>query len=131
MKGQIDNNWTEVDITGFLKDNPKFMKTTVESKFTIDFETYYTGYSTGELWNGWAIPYFKIEEAKRIMEDMNQSGDIEIDFDEVTGTFIVDGEETPAIELSFNGTQIKAYGIGAFGWTWYDAKWNGLNNFNN
>ena len=32
----------------------------------------YIGYTSGRLWNGWATPYFTLEEAQRLQADFNQ-----------------------------------------------------------
>lgn len=40
------------------------------TQFAVDgLEGTFEGYTTGETWNGWAVPYFSLEEAQRIIAD--------------------------------------------------------------
>ena len=42
--------------------------------FTIDgIAPAYIGYTSGRLWNGWATPYFEVNEAFAVMKDFNKN----------------------------------------------------------
>ena len=60
-------------------------------KFTIDDEFFVTGYTDGQTWNGWATPIFELDEAKKIIEWVNEvkHPDVPLSFyDEDTDTFV-------------------------------------------
>lgn len=117
--------------------------------FTIGEEPKaYIGYTSGRLWNGWATPYFELEEAKRVVEDFNKCAEYPILYDEGIGQFFIAEpiDETKefkkfttleefialgsdmwefGIEDKWIGEDIhtsggikKLYGIGAYSWVW-------------
>lgn len=97
-----------VEITGEWMDGKKF-----------------PAYSNGLVWNGWAMPHFEIEDARRML---NASGNV-WKYDEVADAFTVnEGEEQEVYVAEYiwvdfdNGDkereQIKVYAIGAGAWTW-------------
>lgn len=79
----------------------------------------FKGYSLNETWNGWACPYFDLEESKKIVEEWNKRG-LKANFDEVSDVFIFEiGEESETEE--FGSIQIeekKLYPIGTSDWIW-------------
>ena len=93
--------------------------------FTIDgFNHPHIGYTAGNRWNGWATPFFEVDEAIKIMEEFNSYEPEEpIIYAEANDTFmhkIADDE----IEL-WKGTNYNTdegikhlYGIGAYAWIW-------------
>ena len=95
--------------------------------FTIDGFNYpHIGFTEGKRWNGWATPYFEIDEALAIMEEFNKQADNPIMYVEANDTFIhkiADDE----IELwkgknySTNEGIKHLYGIGAYSWVWEDT----------
>ena len=93
--------------------------------FTIDgFVPAYIGYTSGRLWNGWATPFFEVNEALQVMEDYNKNTDNPMYYDEATDSFrIAETEYTD--EEGWKGQNLKTedgikhlYGIGAYCWIW-------------
>jgi hypothetical protein len=91
-----------------------------QKKFTFDcISESYTGYSSGQRWNGWEMPYFSKSEVLRFIKNEMFTEDrstlfcwegqnlIEIDLDDreshIVDTIVIDGE--------------KYYRIGN-GWMW-------------
>ena len=93
--------------------------------FTIDgFVPAYIGYTNGATWNGWATPYFEVNEALQVMADYNKNTGNPMWYDEETDTFHIAATEYTDEEL-WNGHNIitnegikHVYGIGAFSWVW-------------
>jgi hypothetical protein len=103
--------------------------------FTIGEEPKaYIGYTSGRLWNGWATPYFELEEAKRVAEGFNECAEYSMQYDEVYDQFYVLDMVTKELE-KWKGEDIHTeegikhlYGIGAYSWVWdeatdQDCKW--------
>jgi hypothetical protein len=67
-----------------------------QSQFTLDGDTVYTGFTFGEQWNGWAVPYFERATAERIAAD--------------TGMDIGEPSTRPQV--------VGLYPVGAYEWTW-------------
>lgn len=96
--------------------------------FTIgDYPKAYIGYTSGRLWNGWATPYFELEEAKRVAEGFNECAEYPIQYDEVYDQFYILDMETEELE-KWKGEDIHTeegikhlYGIGAYSWVWDEA----------
>ena len=93
--------------------------------FTIDgIAPAYIGYTSGRLWNGWATPFFEVNEALQVMEDYNKNSENPMYYDEKTDTFrIAETEYTD--EEWWKGQNLKTedgikhlYGIGAYCWVW-------------
>lgn len=82
------------------------------------------GYTEGKLWNGWATPYFPLEEAIRVMEDFNKASDIPMHFSEELDAFILYDDSWNHYEIwkGANYTTDEGikhlYSIGAFSWVW-------------
>lgn len=96
-----------------------------KSVFAIcDDHNAYIGYTNGDLWNGWATPYFTLEEAQKLQNDFNQGIDTPMFYDVVKDEFRVqyDGDDEPYI---WKGEDIQTvdgikhlYGIGAYSHIW-------------
>ena len=91
--------------------------------FNIDGGQVYVGYTSGRLWNGWATPYFPLEEAHRIRAEWNDE-DNPMTYDEERDEFRMhyDGDDEP---YTWEGEDIKTvdgklhlYGIGAYSHIW-------------
>lgn len=109
-----------------------------KAKFSIcDDDRFYIGYTSGDLWNGWACPYFTLEVGKQMCADFTDD-DYEcyrFFYDEDTDTFFkhdVEENEFIIIGSSCNvmtvDGELKLYDIGAFNWVWdeyplYERKW--------
>lgn len=98
--------------------------------FTIDGFNYpHIGYTAGRRWNGWATPFFEVDEAFAIMDEYNRGREAteKMFYDEETDTFRVAATEyTDADE--WKGKNYKTeeglkhlYGIGAYSWVWEDT----------
>ena len=93
--------------------------------FTIDgIAPAYIGYTSGRLWNGWATPFFEVNEALQVMEDYNKNTDRPMWYDESTDSFRVAETEYTDEEI-WKGKNIVTddgikhlYGIGAYCWVW-------------
>ena len=93
--------------------------------FTISNPTSYIGYTNGDLWNGWATPYFELSEARKVMTDYNQDRDQDekMTFDSVTDRFIIpydeyEYEEEKGYDIDTEDGMKHLYGIGAYSWIW-------------
>jgi len=80
-------------------------------------------YANGRRWNGWAMPYFTIEEARSLLEFMPG-----LRYDSARDAFINAHEDQaeedvyPAVTLVIGGISIKTYAIGTGCWCWYLAE---------
>ena len=96
--------------------------------FTIgEFPKAYIGYTEGNSWNGWATPYFALDEAKRVAEGFNECAEYPMQYDEVYDQFYILDTETEELE-TWKGINVPTpegikhlYGIGAYSWVWDEA----------
>lgn len=69
---------TEIQVTDFKKithEEEEKPNPYTPAIFSIDGEGRYPGiHIPTENWNGWAIPYFKREEARRVLKDLQEQG---------------------------------------------------------
>ena len=96
-----------------------------KSAFAIcDNHNAYIGYTSGRLWNGWATPYFTLEEAQKLQVDWNENAESPMFYDVTKDEFRVqyDGDDVPYI---WKGEDIETadgvkhlYGIGAYSHIW-------------
>lgn len=92
-----------------------------------DFKYPHIGYTNGDDWNGWATPYFEIDEALAIMQEYNaEDHDFPMVYNKETDTFTID-EMGGFDSYSWKGINCKTeegikhlYGIGAYSWIWDD-----------
>ena len=84
----------------------------------------YIGYTKGQLWNGWATPYFEFAEAIEVMQDFNKCADNLMRYDETYDQFYVWDEGNDDYEM-WKGEDYATdegikhlYGIGAYCWVW-------------
>ena len=93
--------------------------------FTIgEYPEAYIGYTSGRLWNGWATPYFELDEAMRVMQGFNETAEYPMQYDEVYDQFYILDTETTELEV-WKGENCQTaegmkhlYGIGAYCWVW-------------
>lgn len=78
-------------------------------------------YTTGERWNGWAMPYFPEKTAHALLPHMP-----DLSYDATQDAFVsrpIDDENNvtvfPAQALVVNGEAHKVYAIGAGSWCWW------------
>jgi len=102
-----------------------------ETEFALDIipERTFTGYTTGDTWNGWACPLFPKEEADRIVELFDglehpyDGKKHRAAYDEAADAFVF---YDPADDswTSFRGVEKDGrslYPIGTYIWTWQEA----------
>ena len=96
--------------------------------FTIDgIAPAYIGYTSGRLWNGWATPYFEVNEAFAVMKDFNKNYEGTehlMEYDAERDEFFVYDEGCENFDRwkGANYTTDEGikhlYGIGAYCWIW-------------
>ena len=97
--------------------------------FTIDgFKYPHIGYTEGKRWNGWATPFFEVDEAIKIMEEFNAcEPEFPIIYNEETDTFSVEeigggnGDEWKGKNYQTEEGIKHLYAIGAYSWVWEDT----------
>ena len=120
--------------------------------FTIDcYPKAYIGYTSGRTWNGWATPYFALDEAKRVAEGNNEMAEYPILYDEANDQFFIAkpideskefkkfttfeefidlGDDIGEFDIEdrWVGEDVQTeegikhlYGIGAYSWVWDEA----------
>lgn len=96
-----------------------------KSVFAIDTSpNAYIGYTSGRLWNGWATPYFTLEEAQKLQADFNKGIDTPMLYDVAKDEFRVQYEDDDEPYI-WKGEDIQTvdgikhlYGIGAYSHIW-------------
>lgn len=82
------------------------------------------GYTNGDLWNGWATPYFPLEEAQKLQAEINQCEGMRMFYESRADKFYWqhEDEDEPYI---WQGEDIQTvdgikhlYGIGAYSHIW-------------
>jgi hypothetical protein len=92
--------------------------------FYIDGGPIYIGYTNGDRWNGWATPYFTLEEARKLQADWNRETDFPMLYDVSKDEFRVkyDGDDEPYIwegeDIQTVDGKLHLYGIGAYSHIW-------------
>jgi hypothetical protein len=84
----------------------------------------YRGWTNGRRWNGWAMPYFELEEAQRYAKDSGNTT-----YDEARDAFVTiqEGHDEPEVDeptmIKIRGRRdpVKVYPIGAGAWIWSEA----------
>jgi hypothetical protein len=96
-----------------------------KSVFALDCDpNAYIGYTSGALWNGWATPYFTLEEAQRFQADFNKCTENPMLYDVAKDEFRVkyDGDDAPYIwkgeDVQTVDGKLHLYGIGAYSHIW-------------
>lgn len=76
----------------------------------------YLCYHRNEHWNGWAMPYFRLKEAKAIAKELKGT----YNKDKDAFVFTNDGEEDiyEATTIEVRGRKVKVYPIGTGYWCW-------------
>lgn len=104
-------------------------------KFSMDFlgDTTIPGWTTGDVWNGWATPFFEKKEAEQVMK---ASADLYKEIKEKfkwsynakKDMFIFQSEHdeepdrTKGSEIPTPEGMKTVYGIGAYSWTWQEEE---------
>ena len=92
--------------------------------FYIDGGPIYTGYTNGDRWNGWATPYFTLEEAQRLQAEFNQGDGLRMFYDCQADKFILqyEDDDEPYIwegeDIQTVDGKLHLYGIGAYSHIW-------------
>lgn len=101
------------------------------AQFSIDSlpEMTFEGFTDGEMWNGWACPYFTHNIARSVLQASQDNG-YTWSFEAETDTFAVRHRDDPedyeperfeAIRINIENESFVVYGIGAFSWTWENS----------
>ncbi len=98
-----------------------------KSAFQIDDGPVYIGYTNGDRWNGWATPYFTLEEAQKVQADFSQGVDFPMLYDVNKDEFRIQyDDDEPYI---WRGEDIQTvdgikhlYGIGAYSHIWDEVE---------
>lgn len=92
--------------------------------FTINNGNIFIGYTDGSRWNGWATPYFPLDEAQKVAQDFNQYAEHKMHYDHIYEQFYVWNEGIEDFDM-WQGEDIQTeegikhlYGIGAYSWVW-------------
>jgi hypothetical protein len=100
-----------------------------KARFYLEgFEGTYEGYTFGQRWNGWAVPYFTKEVGQSIMDEMNTDEGNTAVYDEERDMFVVSNgyddttEEFPGMDIAGDGEILRLYPIGASSWVWDEAE---------
>ena len=93
-----------------------------KSKFELEgCDQVFEGWTSGRRWNGWAMPYFELAEAKRLTEAIAENG---VRYDAERDAFVsfgIDGDEEVwegTVISTVGASSIKVYGVGAGAWIW-------------
>lgn len=96
--------------------------------FWLDDGEKFSGWTSGEQWNGWGCPRFEKEEADRLAEEWNEfTGAGRLFYDAARNAYVVVGDdeqedvyEALTIECA-DGTKREAWAIGAWCSCWNEA----------
>lgn len=96
-----------------------------KSVFTVGDNQYtYIGYTQGERWKHYDVPYFEMDVAIKIAEEFNVCAEELIIYDDIYNNFYLYDEGNKEYEI-WKGKEFKTtegiktlYGIGAWGWQW-------------
>lgn len=101
--------------------------TVKKSRFRIEEDEIYEGYTNGSTWNGWECPYFTLEVGKKICEDYSDD-EHRLYYDEIEDCFMeFDMEEGEfkhigsRCRIAVDGKLMNLYDIGAMSWVWYEV----------
>ena len=91
--------------------------------FQIDGGPAYIGYTNGDRWNGWATPYFTLEEAQKIQAEFSQGVDFPMLYDVSKDEFRIQyDDDEPYIwkgeDVQTVDGKLHLYGIGAYSHIW-------------
>lgn len=101
--------------------------------FWMDFlEREYPGWTSGDLWNGWATPFFERKVAEAVLRESQKafgeiSQEYEWSYDPKTDLFKFKSESDEEAD-KVRGEWIetpegrKLYGLGAYSWTWSEKE---------
>lgn len=83
----------------------------------------FAGYTKGETWNGWEVPYFTKDVAEAVVAAWVRGHDeITAHYDAERDAFIFaspdDGEDGPEVYEGVDTEDGRLYCIGGFYWTW-------------
>ncbi len=97
-----------------------------KSLFQINDGPIYMGYTSGARWNGWATPYFTLEEAQKLQAEFSEGANSAMLYDVNKDEFRLqyENDDEPYI---WEGEDIQTedgikhlYGIGAYSHIWDD-----------
>jgi hypothetical protein len=80
-----------------------------KTRFQIDGGRAFPGYTDGNTWNGWEMPYFELKIVKQVIKTYDPKGECIDDWIPSEPITLTD----PA-----TGHLVDVRGVGAGGWTW-------------
>lgn len=115
---------------GMKVDGGGFDKPAVKGLFYLDAieDQTFPGYTFGDDWNGFEVPYFEKAEADKIMQALKGSYK--------NGTYVFDsGDEDDPDEYEVQTIDTvdgpkEVYAIGAYGWTWSSPEQENIEQLN-
>lgn len=119
-----------VKVPAKLLHSPRWRATDFYAEW---FDKSYRGWTTGQRWNGWAMPFFEFDEAMRYAKDSQESagdtGASSTHYDPQRDAFVTHREdfdedevdEATVILVKGRGA-LKVYPIGAGSWTWSERQ---------
>lgn len=110
-----------IKVPAKLLHNPNWRATDFYAEW---LEKKYRGWTTGQRWNGWAMPFFEFEEATKYAKDSGNTV-----YDPARDAFVTKREdldeeevdEATVILVKGRGA-LKVYPIGAGSWIWSEAQ---------
>lgn len=94
--------------------------------YLVDADEAFDGYTDGEVWNGFASPYFERAVAEQILKSSHKRGYRAL-YDQEQDAFIVSHSDDPtdyepevfgAQKILVDGKELNVYPVGAYSWTW-------------
>lgn len=105
----------------------------VRTQFALGDETLFDGYTLGEEWNGFACPYFTLQQAETLMRYQNAQSQSEFGtdamfYDATRDAYAVRFPDDPARpadyyvgeDLDTADGRLHVYPIGHSAWIWYE-----------
>ncbi len=101
------------------------MNKLVETKFALDFipGKTFTGFTTGDDWNGFACPYFTFAQAQKLVSAWNEV-DSQASYDEEQDAFVFETHDVPDETETYQPLEIngsKYYPVGTQSWIWIEC----------
>lgn len=85
----------------------------------------YWAYSNGKRWNGWACPYFEMDQVREMAQEMHGSFTYHEEID-TWAVALEEGDDDVYIFSSeiieVDGQPVKVFGIGAGSWCWDETE---------
>ncbi len=107
------------DFKASAPDEGKYFPATVTAEWLEDGNLKLDCYSNFMVWNGWGMPFFDEEAARKLSQmlpNLRYDGERDLYISKDEGTN--DEDEYPATLINVEGRTVKTYAIGSGYWTW-------------